>query len=92
MILSVIILGLMGLFVIIIISSIIKIFIDDYKYISKSHSISEYKKISSRFLKDSNRGRFDKTSLPLDGGRTTFKESKSRSLMRYDYIRVDSIE
>jgi len=92
MVISFIVLGFIGLFLVILVLLTIKIFIDDYKYISKSYSVSEDKKRSSRFLKNTIRSRFDKTALPLDGGRTTFKESKSKSLMRYDFIRVNSIK
>ena len=89
---SLVFLGLMGFLLMVIVVATVKTFADEYKYISKSYSISEYKKSSSRFFHDSTRSRFDKTSLPLDGGRTTFKESKSKSLMRYDFIRVNSIK
>lgn len=92
MVISILILGFIGLFLVTLALLTIKIFIDDYKYISMSYSIFEDKKRSSRFLNNSIRSRFDKTSLPLDGGRTTFKESKSKSLMRYDFIRVNSIK
>lgn len=79
-----------GLIIIYIILEIFKLFFVNYKYISKSYAVSEYKK-STKFFDNSIRNRFAKTSIPLDGDRTTFKDSKSKSLMRYDLIRINSI-
>ena len=92
MLLSLFFLSIMGFLATVIVVTTVKTFMSEYKYISKSYSISEYKKSSSRFHRDFTRSRFDKTALPLDGGRTTFKEANGKSLMRYELIRLNSIK
>lgn len=84
---SLVILNLIAVFIIIIIITIIKLFIDDYRFISKKHSVSEYKIELLRVNKPNKQ-----TVSPFDGGRTTFKESKSKSLVRYDFIKLNSIK
>jgi len=68
---------------------VIKIFNEDYKIRSKSNSRAEYVE-SSRFSKPI-MTRISKPSLSIEGIRNTSKEQKSKSLIRYDVIRTNTI-
>ncbi len=78
------------LIIIFIIISIIKLVIINYKDISKNRAVSEYV-TSSRLFDNSLRNRFVKNAVFFEGGQTSFKEPKSKSLARYDLIRSNSI-
>lgn len=69
---------------------VVKIFVEDYRIRSKSNSRVEYLKSPSRFFNPI-RTRFSKPNLALEGIRTTYKDQKSKSLMRYDIIRINSV-
>lgn len=77
------------LIIIFIIIKIIKLVFANYEHISREHAVSEFMKYPR--VIDNSTNRFIRPSAYIDGGQTTFKEPKSKSLVRYDFIRSNSI-
>lgn len=78
---------LMNLFYLYISLKVVLLFKNEFKRVSKSSSISDYK---SNFINNYFKNRYGKAGLFFDGTQTSFKEPKSKSLERYDLIRADT--
>ena len=65
----------------------ILLFKNEFKRVSKSSSIYDFK---TKFINNYFKNRYGKAGLFFDGTQTSFKEPKSKSLERYDLIRADT--